>query len=83
MSYHVRFLSAAVDCSRRSPELIQLLDMHTHFAVGTPGRRVRLDTDTGSNPVNCSSAFFLGKCLNACLRHVPTFAYAAEPPFSS
>lgn len=32
------FLSAAVDCSRRSPELIQLLDMHTHFSIGHRGR---------------------------------------------
>ena len=37
-----RFLAAAVDSSKRSPELIQLLDMHTHFASGTPGTRVCL-----------------------------------------
>jgi hypothetical protein len=30
-----KFISAAVDCSRRSPELIQLLDMHTHFNIGS------------------------------------------------
>ena len=36
----VRFISAAVDGSRRSPELIQLLDMHTHFSIGSPGFKV-------------------------------------------
>lgn len=34
-----KFISVAVDCSRRSPELIQLLDMHTHFSLGTPGHK--------------------------------------------
>ena len=29
-----------MECSKRSPEVIQLLDMHTHFAAGTPGTRV-------------------------------------------
>ncbi|XP_064396896.1 cilia- and flagella-associated protein 206-like isoform X2 [Halichondria panicea] len=33
------FLSTAVENSKRSPELIQLLDMHTHFASGTPGMK--------------------------------------------
>ena len=37
---HCRFLAVAVEGSKKSPELIQLLDMHTHFAAGTPGRRV-------------------------------------------
>ena len=35
-----RFLAVAVDSSKRSPELIQLLDMHIHFSAGTPGTRV-------------------------------------------
>ena len=34
------YLSVAVDLSKRSPELIQLLNMSVHFAVGTPGRQV-------------------------------------------
>ena len=36
-----RFLSVCVDVSKRSPELIQLLDMHTHFSASTPGQKVR------------------------------------------
>ena len=39
-NFHCRFLAVAVEGSKKSPELIQLLDMHTHFAAGTPGRRV-------------------------------------------
>ena len=35
-----RYLSVAVESSKKSPELIQLLDMHTHFSAGTPGARV-------------------------------------------
>ena len=35
-----RYLQAAVEVSKRSPELIQLLDMHMHFAASTPGRKV-------------------------------------------
>ena len=35
-----RFLSSAVECGKRSPELIQLLDMHMHFSSATPGIRV-------------------------------------------
>ena len=42
LSCTCRFLAAAVECSKYSPELIQLLDMHTHFATGTPGRKVCL-----------------------------------------
>ena len=34
------YLQAAVEVSKRSPELIQLLDMHMHFAASTPGRKV-------------------------------------------
>eukprot|EP00731_Ephydatia_muelleri_P039091 Em1095g1a len=32
------YLSMAVECSKCSPELIYLLDMHTHFSGGTPGK---------------------------------------------
>jgi len=35
MSLHCRFLVVAVEGSKRSPELIQLLDMRTNFASGT------------------------------------------------
>lgn len=35
-----RFLSVAVENSKKSPELIQLLDMHTHFSAATPGTKV-------------------------------------------
>ncbi|KAL5510723.1 hypothetical protein EMCRGX_G006320 [Ephydatia muelleri] len=31
-------LAKAVECSKRSPELIYLLDMHTHFSGATPGK---------------------------------------------
>ena len=34
-------LAKAVECSKRSPELIYLLDMHTHFSGATPGKGVR------------------------------------------
>eukprot|EP00731_Ephydatia_muelleri_P037741 Em0550g4a len=34
------YLSMAVECSKCSPELIYLLDMHTHFSGGTPGKAV-------------------------------------------
>lgn len=34
-----KYLSVAVESSKRSPELIQLLDMHIHFATSTPGRK--------------------------------------------
>lgn len=37
--YLLSCLAIAVDVSKRSPELIQLLDMHVHFASGTPGTR--------------------------------------------
>lgn len=33
------FLAVAVESSKRSPELIQLLDLHTHFAASTPGSK--------------------------------------------
>ena len=33
----------AVNSSKKSPEVIQLLDMHTHFSSATPGTRVRVN----------------------------------------
>ena len=51
-----RFLSVAVDCSRRSPELIQLLDMHTHFAISTPGKQVTIVSHTWLPPLVSQSA---------------------------
>ncbi len=35
-----RYLTVAVNSSKKSPEVIQLLDMHTHFSSATPGTRV-------------------------------------------
>ena len=35
-----RFLTVAVNSSKKSPEVIQLLDMHSHFSSATPGIRV-------------------------------------------
>ena len=46
MSFHCRLLVVAVEGSKRSPELIQLLDMHTHFASGIPGRKDITNTAT-------------------------------------
>ena len=38
--YYCSYLAVAIDVSKKSPELIQLLDMHVHFAADTPGRKV-------------------------------------------
>ena len=35
-----RYLKLAVNSSKKSPEVIQLLDMHTHFSSATPGIKV-------------------------------------------
>lgn len=38
--YIFRYLMVAVNSSKKSPEVIQLLDMHAHFSSATPGIRV-------------------------------------------
>jgi hypothetical protein len=35
-----RYLAVAINSSKKSPEVIQLLDMHTHFSSATPGMKV-------------------------------------------
>lgn len=38
----IRYLMLAVNSSKKSPEVIQLLDMHTHFSSATPKTKVNL-----------------------------------------
>jgi hypothetical protein len=49
------YFSAAIEVSKKSPELIQLLDMHVHFASGTPGSKVVQDDVIKAPVTKCDS----------------------------